>query len=83
MQVLIDHDDDDTCKVTDSGFYSPAGSDIRTVCSVVSDATADAISTGLSSANECWTCNGGYDDHNDDGTCSVTASGHYSPAGKQ
>ena len=79
-----DHDDDGTCSVTDAGHYSPAGSSDRIACNTVTvpyDATADSASTGLSSANQCWTCNAGYDDHDDDGTCSVTDAGHYSPAG--
>ena len=81
-----DHDDDGTCSVTDAGHYSPDGNSDRISCSTVTapdDATADSASasTGLSSANQCWTCNAGYDDHNDDGTCSVTDAGHYSPDG--
>ena len=76
-----DHDDDGTCSVTDAGHYSPAGNSDRISCTVPDDATADSASTGLSSANQCWTCNAGYDDHDDDGTCSVTDAGHYSPAG--
>ena len=76
-----DHNDDGTCSVTGAGHYSPDGNSDRIPCTVPDDATADSVSTGLSSANQCWTCNTGYDDHNDDGTCSVTAAGHYSPAG--
>ena len=79
-----DHNDDGTCSVTDAGHYSPAGNSDRISCNTVTapnDATADPTSTGLSSANQCWTCNAGYDDHNDDGTCSVTDAGHYSPDG--
>ena len=81
-----DHNDDGTCSVTDAGHYSPDGNSDRISCSTVTapdDATADSASasTGLSSANQCWTCNAGYDDHNDDGTCSVTDADHYSPAG--
>ena len=76
-----DHNDDGTCSVTDAGHYSPAGNSDRISCTIPDDATADSASTGLSSANQCWTCNEGYDDHNDDGTCSVTDAGHYSPDG--
>ena len=68
--------------VTDAGHYSPDGNSDRIPCTVPDDATADSASTGLSSnANRCWTCNAGFDDHDDDGTCSVTAAGHYSPDG--
>ena len=61
-----DHDGDGDCEVTASRFYSPAGSSTRTDCSTVStpsDAMADITSTGLSSANECWACDRGFDDH--------------------
>ena len=70
--------------MTDAGYYSPDGNSDRISCSTVTapdDATADNASTGLSSANQCWTCNAGYDDHNGDGICSVTDAGYYSPDG--
>ena len=75
-----DHDNDNDCEKTIAGYYSPAGSSDRIACSTPDDATADTISTGLSSANECWTCNAGYDDHNNTGACSVTDATYYSPA---
>ena len=68
--------------MTDAGHYSPDGNSDRISCTVPDDAKADPTSTGLSSdANQCWTCNAGFDDHDDDGTCSVTDAGHYSPDG--
>ena len=38
--------------------------------SLPSDATADTTSTGLSSANECWACNTGYDNSQSANFCS-------------
>ena len=80
-----DHGDTGSCSVTAAEYYSPAGRSARIACSTVTnpdDATADISSTGLSSPNECWTCNAGYDDHGDTGSCSVTAAEYYSPAGR-
>ena len=49
--------DENVCAETAAGFYSPAGSNARIACSIPSSATADDISTGLTSPSECFTCN--------------------------
>ena len=77
-------EDNSRCQSTIAGHYSPVGSNDRFSCGTVivpNHATADSTSTGLRFANECWTCNAGYDDHNDTGFCSITDSTYYSPAG--
>ena len=75
-----DHDDDGDCDKTITGYYSPAGTNQRTTCPTPTHSTP-VTTQGLTTANECFTCNKGYDDHDDDGDCDKTITGYYSPAG--
>ena len=79
-----DHNKEGVCKETAGGFYSPAGSNARIACSTVTppgDATIDAISTGLSSANECWACDAGFDNTQVRLIVGQTPPGFYSEVG--
>ena len=75
-----DHDKNNTCEETEAGFFSPAGSNGRTACSTPAD-SAPVNTAGLGQDSECFTCNVGYDDVDEDGDCDLTSQGFFSPAG--
>ena len=75
----------DRCETTVARHYSPAGSNARTVCSDKPDDSSWTATTGLTSEVDCaaqaWTCDGGFDNQEDNAQCEATIARHYSPAG--
>ena len=68
------------CETTEAGYYSPAGNSARTSCTKPDDSSWTS-GTGLDSADDCWACDGGFDNSQNQNLCETTEAGYYSPAG--
>ncbi len=64
------------CQQTASGFYSPANDKARTACPTPPHSSA-TTTTELSSADGCYTCDGGYLKNTASSTCDVPSKGTY------
>ena len=64
------------CQSTPSGFFSLANDKTQTACPTPSNSSAIA-STGLSSADGCYNCDGGYLKNTASNTCDVPGQGKY------
>ena len=75
-----DNQEDSTqCQATITGHYSPTGSNDRIQCPTPDNSSPVTI-TGLTSVNECFTCEAGFDNSQNANLCEATAIGYYSPA---
>ena len=64
------------CGQTPSGFFSLAGDKTRTTCPAPPHSSA-TTTTGLSSADGCYTCDGGYLKNTASSTCDFPSKGKY------
>ena len=72
------------CNLNEGHFPSSSSANSAgTACSSLTPSAGHLLKTSfqsLSSQNDCWVCDAGYDDHDSDGTCAETAATHYSLA---
>ncbi len=64
------------CQQTAANFYSPANNNARTACPTPSN-SSPATTTELSSADGCYTCDGGYLKNTGENTCGVPSKGKH------
>ncbi len=73
----FDNDEDSTqCQTTVANYYSPANDKTRTACPTTPHSSA-TTTTGLSSTEGCYNCNGGYLKNTGENTCDVPSKGKY------
>ena len=74
----FDNDEDPTeCQTTAANYYSPANDKTRTACPTAPPLSSPTGNTGLSSADGCYTCDGGYLKNTASNTCDVPGQGKY------
>ena len=74
----FDNDEDPTeCQTTAANYYSPANDKTRTACPTAPPLSSPTGNTGLSSADGCYNCDGGYLKNTASNTCDVPGQGKY------